>query len=532
MAAAEQDLRLRMLNTFLTTPHRQLEQAWPVHEELVKAEPRFYVRLAAWYNDHGDVRDHKELFAVALILSDFPGHRDVGLALLREMPPYQVGRVVDFIHGRKRTRRVPAPDQPAVKLTRDQKKELTKLSSKQRRLRLKEITGDQRVYERVVEDFGLFRNPPRSLRTEVSRYLGEREADPVWFDSTVLIARKTLKRLYSLLHVKPGERAQRILFDEDPPADSRLAALRDLAHSESPEAQAEVILMHKIPYRIAATVLKKVTPATLKALIERMSPQELINNLGSMKRHGALRDASLKALVEAKLQDAQLGTRVSALKADRALEATELSGNLRERLEEVADVQVKAKGRITRPVALLVDKSGSMELAIEMGKRIGALISAVCESDLYVYAFDTMAYPIERTGPKLADWERTFAGITAGGMTSCGVAVEMLRRRRQRVEQIILVTDEEENEPPFFVEVLQKYKAELEPGVGVCIVKTPDASTKLEGQCRAAGIKVDVFAFGGDYYSLPNLIPLLAPASEMDLLMEILDYPLPQRKPH
>jgi hypothetical protein len=531
MASAEQDLRLQMLNTFLTTPHRQLDQNWPPHEELVKTDPRFYVRLAAWYNDHGDVRDHKELFAVALILSDFAGHRDVGLALLREMPPYQVGRVVDFIHGRKRTRRVPAPNQPRLHLTCEQKKNLKELSRKKRRLRLKEIVGDKRVYENVVEDFGLFRNPPRSLRTEVGRYLREREADPDWFDSTVLIARKTLKRLYGLLHIRPGERAQKVLFDEDPPADSRIMALRDVAHSESPEAQAEAIIKHKIPYRIAATVLKKVTPATLEALIERMSPQELINNLGAMKRHGVLRDPNLKALVDLKLEEAQMGTRVSALKADRALKATELSDDLRQKLEDVADTQVKAKGRITRPVALLVDKSGSMDVAIELGKRIGSLISAVCEADLFVYAFDTMAYPIEPSGPKLADWERTFAGITAGGMTSCGVAVEMLRRRRHRVEQIIVVTDEEENEPPFFVDSLQKYKAELEPAVTVCFVKTPDSSAKLEEQCRKAGIKAEVFAFGGDYYSLPNLIPLLAPASEMDLLMEIMDYPLPQRKP-
>jgi hypothetical protein len=38
-------------------------------------------------------------------------------------------------------------------------------------------------------------------------------------------------------------------------------------------------------------------------------------------------------------------------------------------LEAVADAQVKARGRISRPTALLVDKSGSMELAIELGKR-------------------------------------------------------------------------------------------------------------------------------------------------------------------
>ena len=140
----------------------------------------------------------------------------------------------------------------------------------------------------------------------------------------------------------------------------------------------------------------------LEALIERMSSQELINNLGAMKRHGVLRDPNLKALVDLKLEEAQMGSRVSALKADRALKATDLSDDVRQKLEVVADVQIKAKGRITRPVALLVDKSGSMDVAIEMGKRIGALISAVCEADLFVYAFDTMAYPIEPTGPKLA----------------------------------------------------------------------------------------------------------------------------------
>ena len=79
MAANEQDLRLGILNTLLTTPHRRLEQIWPIHQEIAQKDPRFYVRLAAWYSDHGDVRDHKEMFVVALALSTFPGHRDVGL---------------------------------------------------------------------------------------------------------------------------------------------------------------------------------------------------------------------------------------------------------------------------------------------------------------------------------------------------------------------------------------------------------------------------------------------------------------------
>src|SRR5262249_11311697 len=161
---------------------------------------------------------------------------------------------------------------------------------------------------------------------------------------------------------------------------------------------------------------------------------------------GAFGDPDLKALIELKLEDAKLNTRVSALKAEKALEATGLRGTVREKLEEGADVQIKARGRITRPVALLVDKSGAMAEAIELGKRIGAMIAAVCTRELYVYAFDTMAYEVEAAGPKLADWHKAFAGINASGTTSCGVALEMMRRRGQRAEQILLITDEEENE--------------------------------------------------------------------------------------
>jgi hypothetical protein len=39
-----------------------------------------------------------------------------------------------------------------------------------------------------------------------------------------------------------------------------------------------------------------------------------------------------------------------------------------------------------------------------------------------------------------------------------------------------------------------------------------------------------VFEFRGDYYALPNVIPLLSYPSQTELLMEILAYPLPQRR--
>jgi hypothetical protein len=40
----------------------------------------------------------------------------------------------------------------------------------------------------------------------------------------------------------------------------------------------------------------------------------------------------------------------------------------------------------------------------------------------------------------------------------------------------------------------------------------------------------NVFEFRGDYYALPNVIPLLTYPSLMEMVMEVLDYPLPKRK--
>jgi len=491
MTRTEQDNRLNILNNLLTTPHRKLDQVYPIHTDMIKQDPLFYGRLAAWYNDTGDVRDHKECFVINLCLSDFEGHRDEGLAMLREMPPYQFCRVVDFIHGRK---------------DKKTKKGATKNAPVQT----------------VVENHGLFKNIPRSVKTEAVRYLKEREADNDWFDSTVVIARKYMKRLYALLHVNPCERAQKILFEDAPPEDSKLFAVKELAKASTPQDQAKVIMEHKIPYRIASTIVTAMTPTVMLALIEVMTSQELINNMGSLKRRGAFDNADLKALIEKKLEKAKTDKRVAAFKATEAVKVAGVDEATVKQLEAVADTQVKSKGRIGRSTALLFDKSGSMEQAIELGKQIGAMISAIMEDGvpLYCYAFDTMAYPIEAAGTKLADWEKALRGIKAGGGTSCGVALEYMIRKNQLVESIILITDEGENGTPLFVPTLQKYIGATKMMPNVVIVKTQNASALIEENMK----------FTGDYYGLPNLIPYLNKSSRLDLLMEIMTWDLPVRK--
>ncbi len=516
---SESDIRLTLLNTLLTTPHRNLKAIYPIHKQMIEQDPRFYVQVAAWYADHGDVRDHKEMFVINLCLSQFEGHRDVGLALLRSLPPYELARVVDFIKGREVTRQEP----------KEQGKPRGKKAAKAKQTKEDEQPKPEKK-QPEKEQVGLFVNVPRSMRTEIQRYLRERERDPHRLDNALLHGRQAMKRLYAGLHIQPSARSQAILFADQPPEDSILYAVKQIAQAKSPAEQARAIAEHRIPYRVAASLIREMTPMALAALIDVMTPQEVINNMGSLKKHGAFENEDVKKLVESKLEAARSDKRVSAYKAKVAIEAAGVTGELAEKLDEITETQVKSRGSIKRPTALLLDKSGSMQIALEVGRQLGAMISAICESDLFVYAFDSMPYPITIKGPSLADWEKALSGIHAGGSTSCGVALEWMRKQKQRVEQIIMVTDEGENHAPLFKDAYAAYAEELAVRPDVVFVKVGQAGKRLEDACAQMGVSPSAFEFKGDYYALTNLIPLLTRPSMLDLLMEIMAYPLPKRK--
>src|SRR5688572_27756064 len=162
MTKQETDVRLALLNSLLTTPHRDLALVGNLHQDMVKRDPLFYGHLAAWYFDNGDVRDHKEVFVASLLKSTEEVHREAGAALLVRLPPYQIARVIDFM-----------------------KKTLGKV--------------------------------PRSTRTAVEIVLDELEGNPQRFDRAAVRQRKAMKSLYASLHLKPGDRANKILFKDDPP---------------------------------------------------------------------------------------------------------------------------------------------------------------------------------------------------------------------------------------------------------------------------------------------------------------------------
>ena len=515
----EEDRRLGMLNSLLTTPHRQLMPLWELHQQLSQGDPLFYVHLAAWYQENGEVRDHKELFIATLCLSDFEGHRETGLALLWTLPPYQVARLVDLIKGK------------TTPLSKAEKEKLAGFSPEERKL-----------LERQSE--GLGRNIPRSMVTEIRRYLQGLESQREKFERSVVSQRHALKRMYAGLRIKPSALAQQLLFDKEPPIESLPGQIRQLAKASSAQAKAKLIERYRIPYRIAVSLIERDEfDRVLPALLRVMSAQELINNLGSLKRRGSLDKPEIAKLVEERLGRAQTSKRVSTMKSQKALEKLnqldlmELEqergislDDIKDTLKTVTEERLLQRGTIDRSTALLIDKSASMEKALEVGQHIGAMIGLVCTRGLMVYAFDSMPYPIKAPhSGSLEDWQAAFRGIRAGGRTCIGAPIQWMRRKQQRVEQIILVSDGEENTAPYFVEEIKRYQEELGVYPLLLLVKVGSDRELLESRCERAGLALEMYKFNGDIYSLPNLLPLLAQPSRLDLLMQILDYPLPER---
>ena len=511
----EQNQRLQLLNSLLKTPHRDLSESYPIHQRILSEDPLFYVRLAAWYSKNGEIRDHEELFVINLCLSDFEGHREVGLAMLRELPPRRVANVVNFIKGH------------TIK---------TVVNS--------QGTGRKRRMSSVSKKIGLNRDIPRSLRTELRRYLRERELNDGWFDSSVAVARKYMRFLYRVAmrgitkdYDNPQlltDRAKAILFEDKPPADSSLFVIKNLNKLTDPIQQAKYIIEHKVPYRIASTVIKQMTPTVLLALIEVMSDQELINSIGSLKRHGVFENADLKKLVNEKLQKAKKSKKgkVAALKSLEAVKAADVDGEIAESLKEVADKQLKAKGRITRPTALFVDKSSSMSGAIELGKRMGSLVSSVTDADFFCYAFDSMPYPIVSKGETIADWEKAFSGVRASGMTSIGCPFKMMIKKKQYVEQVMIITDEGETTSPAFLKSYREYVAAMNVEPSVFILRTgSNRCKKVFEMLQRNGVEVEDYEIDeSDYYALPSLIKYLTKGTKLDLLMEVMGTDLPERK--
>jgi hypothetical protein len=128
---------------------------------------------------------------------------------------------------------------------------------------------------------------------------------------------------------------------------------------------------------------------------------------------------------------------------------------------------------------------------------------------------------------KMPEWERAFSKIHANGWTSIGCPIKVMTTANQRAQNIVVISDEGENTAPHFVTTIRDYMRVFSIMPNIVIIRVGNWTDQLEQELRGAKIGYQAVTFNGDYYSLPNLIPLINKASSFELLMEVMATPIP-----
>lgn len=567
-----------MFKSLLRTPHRFGDETLALHREQYKLDPNFYGKLAIWAVLHGNnvVRDVNEIFIAMLFASEYPEHREAAYVMLQSLPPYQVTRVVRYVTGydevikhvsiSKKEGPKPGFGVTVTPLTYGKRhpqagkmvpRKVVKIGPKLSRELVAKgaISPTQKEY--FVDSFFVKheclgkRSVGGMLRKSIKTYLRWREKpeNQGMLEGALIRARDDMYGLYIRTHTLPGgdqnSWINKFLFkneiDESLPQMKRLAALRRLSKIEDPVKQAELIVENKLPYPQVISVVNKITPTVLVALIDAMSPQELLSNLGSLKSRGAMDNADIKALIETKIKKIKTtkSSRIDALKGAAAAKAVgDLPDDIAKVAAEATDSQLKFHGRIKSTTALLIDKSGSMDQAIELGKQLAATLAQACESQApRVYMFDRVPTEIvwnKNDGDIMSksSWDRKLKMFSANGGTEPHNVIRAMISQNISVEQIVLVTDEGENSAGRFAAELKNYERKFGfmPNIVIARVGGRNAADVMEKSMKAVGIDVEVLVCDkADSVSIPNLLQLLSRTSIFDLVLEISMLPLPSR---
>lgn len=344
----------------------------------------------------------------------------------------------------------------------------------------------------------------QAIRKLVERYLRTREESYGRWERTAIQHRRSMKTLYARYHVKPVGFADRVLFKGDLPAGSMFDAVAKLKDMSAREA-AGTILTKRIPFLIAIGALgpRAKEPDLVLALIEQMSPSELVTNTNMLQRLGVKTVPVLKSAYDAALQKVASSKKVT-MKTTRAAEATNDEA-LKEKLRGVQEKQLNALEGVEGDWLVLADKSGSMVESIGAARMIAATLARMIRGKVHLVFFDTLPRYFDATGKDHDAIVQETRMVTAGGGTSIGCGVKYLREKNIVVNGIAIVSDGAEHQAPAFDVEYPAYckKLDVEPTVYHFDVKGEPN--------RLKNSPVDMQTFDlrhgqVDFYSLPNLV--------------------------
>ncbi|MCE9669578.1 VWA domain-containing protein [Myxococcus stipitatus] len=293
-----------------------------------------------------------------------------------------------------------------------------------------------------------------------TRWLAAREANPSMLQGLVKAGYKeTLKKLARKAGYKPRSQAFfEVLGWKQKQSDGghRTVGLDGLTLVKRERfdglSEAEIcewIDLERLSYKEVVGRLPKdvgLTPAIMAALLPSLSDRDLRLMTPTLEELGLLAEPSVRARWEKAVRTA---TDQRALNISKNVRSQEL----RQKLEEASDnaarhAVAEATAETDVRVMFLIDKSGSMEGAIENSKEALARILAGFPAEkLHIAAFDTMGTVLRPKAPNRAAVQHMLANLKASGGTAHMAGVHALHRDGVRVPEgaklvVIVVGDE------------------------------------------------------------------------------------------
>jgi hypothetical protein len=475
--------RAVLYRQLMEVPHRKIEDAARAMMEVLPEDPDFVAKACVhWVIGGGTkIRDQQEAALATLLAAppEFPEYREAGRVMALGSEVYET-----------------EPDGlPGLE--------------------------PYRVF-RLEQLLVNMKKSPRLRKNLMIDYVKFLEGHPTRFDGVVMRNRKAMHDAYVRNHVKPGPRAQAVLFDHEPPADSKLAILKRITNEEDGAERARLIVEYKIPYVVATSVLPKVGPEVGAALVGAMSPQEALNSRGWVERSGLLEIEVVKRLYLEKVSRATAS--VATAKHRKSAQGTR--GDVQEAVQEAVEESVRKTERIEGSVLLLVDRSYSMERGIQVAKEFGARIAPLCP-DRMIVAFNDYAVEVRPDGDDLLDHERAFKGITANGNTSMQAGLDYAWEHGFIPDKVVIITDGGENRGSY---ADQLYSVAPHAHTILIMVEENNWSHKPFHQTiEDKGLRVDRFEFTGDYYLFDQAVALLGGPAAKPMVQVIMETTLPRR---
>lgn len=394
----------------------------------------------------------------------------------------------------------------------------------------------------------------RLLEKTVRGYLSGREAEPGKWTRLAARHRRPLKSLYSLAHAKAPQWVSTALFGRYKvdgnwvnamyAPGSVFADIKNLSTMAPAQVAATIQKWHLSPLVVsgamAGSKVAQSDASVVQATIEQMSDTEVITRAASLERKGLSRDSSLKETFRKKVSKAT-ASKKATLKTSVAADEVEDEG-LKTMLRELQERQIQVQKDSGRGIdgnwLVIVDRSQSQEVAIELGAHIGAAIAKFVTGNVWLVFCNTDVTAVEVTGLGIDEIKAKTKFIFASGSTSYGVGLAWAIDKQLALDGVVIVGDGGENSAPLFVNAHGVYKKKFEKDLPVYLYQTycppnyamspggdPRNFAKLMEQGSTPFTAYDLTSGKVDYYSLPSLVQTMS-ASRFGVVEKIMACPL------